>query len=199
MLLTCDNCQTIFRIDSARLDPDGQRVRCSVCNHSWIAKPVEEEDQGPDDVGEMVRVLRMPIAILLMIVALAAGLITTRGMVTAQLPGLIPIYDVAGLTIRPNLDQLEVQELDADYFGDVLRLKGQLANLGRIRAHAAPLQVRVTDQNGLILATSRITPESRFIEAGGRTEFFVQLDMPPGQQAEINITPLSERVTRDGF
>jgi len=199
MLLTCDTCQTIFRIDSARLDPKGQRVRCSVCDHSWVAKPMAEDDDGPDDVGEMVRVLRMPVAILLMVAALSTGLIAARGLITAQIPGLIPVYDVAGLTIRPNLDQLQVQDLDADYFGDVLRLKGQLANISSVKAHAAPLQVRVTDQNGLILATSRVIPENRFIDAGGRTEFFVQLDMPPGQQAEINITPLSERLTQAGF
>ena len=199
MLLTCDSCQTIFRIDSAKLDPNGQPVRCSVCGNRWVAQPTPEVDDTPDDLAEVVNVLRVPMAALLVLIILSAGLITGRGPITAHLPGLIPIYDVVGLTIRPNLDQLEVQDLDADYFGDVLRLKGQLTNISSWRAHAAPLQVLVTDEKGLILATKRVLPEDRFLDAGGQAEFFAQLDMPPGQQAEINITPLSERLTKTGF
>ena len=199
MLLTCDSCQTIFRIDSAKLDPNGQRVRCSVCSHSWVAQPAAEVDDSPHDIGEVMRVLRVPIALLLVLVVLSGGLVIGRGVITAHLPGLIPVYDVIGLTIRPNLDQLEVQELDADYFGDVLRLKGQLTNISNLRAHAAPLQVRVTDEKGIILATKRVLPEERFLDAGEQAEFFAQLDMPPGQQAEINITPVSVRLTKTGF
>lgn len=199
MLLTCDSCQTIFRIDSAKLDPNGQRVRCSVCAHSWVALPVAEVEEGPDDVGEIMRVLRVPVALIIVLVALTGILVAGRGVITAHIPGLIPVYDVTGLTIRPNLSQLEVQDIDADYFGDVLRLKGQLTNISSFRAHAAPLQVRVTDEKGLILATERVLPEARFLDAGAQAEFFAQLDMPPGQQAEINITPVSERLTKTGF
>lgn len=199
MLLTCDSCQTIFRIDSAKLDPNGQRVRCSVCAHSWVAQPAPDTDDGPDDVGEIMRVLRVPVALIIVLVALSGALVAGRGIITAYIPDLIQVYDITGLTIRPNLSQLEVQDLDADYFGDVLRLKGQLTNISRLRAHAAPLQVRVTDENGLILATKRVLPEARLLDSGAQAEFFAQLDMPPGQQAEINITPLSERVTKTGF
>ena len=199
MLLTCDSCQTIFRIDSAKLDPNGQRVRCSVCAHSWVALPVAEVEEGPDDVGEIMRVLRVPVALIIVLVALTGILVAGRGVITAHIPGLIAVYDVTGLTIRPNLSQLEVQDIDADYFGDVLRLKGQLTNISSFRAHAAPLQVRVTDEKGLILATERVLPEARFLDAGAQAEFFAQLDMPPGQQAVINITPVSERLTKTGF
>ena len=81
----------------------------------------------------------------------------------------------------------------------MLRLKGGLANISGYRVHAAPLQVTVTDEAGLIIATSRVIPEARFIDAHDRTGFFVQLDMPPGQQAEISITPIAERLSPSGF
>lgn len=199
MLLTCDNCQTIFRIDSSKLNPSGQRVRCSVCAHSWVAAPVADIADNPDDVGETLRALRLPIFILLFLIVIGGALTTMRGVITAHLPGLMPAYDLVGLSIRPDLATLEIDDIDADYFGDVLRLKGGLANISGYRVHAAPLQVTVTDEAGLIIATSRVIPEARFIDAHDRTGFFVQLDMPPGQQAEISITPIAERLSPSGF
>ena len=39
MLLTCPNCETVFRIDSERIGDGSQAVRCSVCAHVWQAEP----------------------------------------------------------------------------------------------------------------------------------------------------------------
>lgn len=38
MLLTCPNCETVFRVDSDRIGPEGPSVRCSVCAHVWQAE-----------------------------------------------------------------------------------------------------------------------------------------------------------------
>ena len=42
MLLTCENCETIFRIESAHLKTPGQKVRCSVCKHVWAPEVTDD-------------------------------------------------------------------------------------------------------------------------------------------------------------
>lgn len=204
MLLTCENCRTVFRIAPAKLSPKGQQVRCSVCAHRWMAIPASQTDEAPDNnhkvktneikTGKIMQMLRLPVAVLSIIIALSASFVASRGVVTAYFPSLIPSYDLIGLTICADIKQLEVQDLDADYSGDSLQLRGKLANISRYRAHSAPLLVRLEDQDGQLIATSRVIPDARFIDAGDKTDFFVQLDIPTDRQVEISITPLAERV-----
>lgn len=39
MFITCQECNTIFRLDEKLLKPTGSKVRCSLCRHTFIAKP----------------------------------------------------------------------------------------------------------------------------------------------------------------
>lgn len=39
MIVTCPGCGASFRVDPARLGPQGRRVRCSACGHRWIVRP----------------------------------------------------------------------------------------------------------------------------------------------------------------
>lgn len=39
MIVTCPGCGAGFRVDPARLGPDGRRVRCSACGHRWLVRP----------------------------------------------------------------------------------------------------------------------------------------------------------------
>lgn len=40
MFITCQECNTIFRLDESLLKPTGSKVRCSLCRHTFIAKPM---------------------------------------------------------------------------------------------------------------------------------------------------------------
>jgi predicted Zn finger-like uncharacterized protein len=42
MLLTCPQCETIFRVDRLRLHPAGQPVHCMICDHIWTARLVNQ-------------------------------------------------------------------------------------------------------------------------------------------------------------
>lgn len=65
MLIQCEKCRTIFRLDEARLNKGGSKVRCSRCGSLFTAYPpamgeedvgkrsavgpeVQKEDRGPD-------------------------------------------------------------------------------------------------------------------------------------------------------
>ena len=47
MLITCNNCETIFEIDKTKIDPNGQQVRCSVCSHVWTVYEDDEQERTP--------------------------------------------------------------------------------------------------------------------------------------------------------
>jgi predicted Zn finger-like uncharacterized protein len=42
MIVTCPGCGASFRVDPARLGPQGRRVRCSACGHRWLVRPESE-------------------------------------------------------------------------------------------------------------------------------------------------------------
>ncbi len=39
MNITCENCQTTFRLDESLLAREGSKVRCSICKHVFLAYP----------------------------------------------------------------------------------------------------------------------------------------------------------------
>lgn len=39
LILTCEKCETRFRLDESRLPAKGARVRCSRCKHAFLVKP----------------------------------------------------------------------------------------------------------------------------------------------------------------
>jgi len=47
MILQCDQCNTKFRLDDAKLKPGGVKVRCSKCRHVFLAgaEPKQEESE----------------------------------------------------------------------------------------------------------------------------------------------------------
>ncbi len=200
MLLTCPSCDTIFRLDSQTLNEGGQTVRCSVCLHVWFALPPKDDTRPKkpqqDKQGGGLKGLGVVLGALLILGALAGGLVYQRVIVTAYLPGLIPVYDLLGMTIRSNTDNLAVVDLKATHTGDTLRLGGSLKNNSVFDAHASDLLVTVAADNGTIVNEKTIAPDDRIIEAGGLTPFFVQLNVEKSDEASVMVVPISKRITR---
>ena len=195
MLLTCPNCETIFRVDSHNLKAEGQPVRCSVCTHVWQAKPSKDTMSAePNDIQDALKALRVPISILAVFLCVVGGVAFNRVVITAYIPSLIGVFDVSGLVIRPDIEGLEVTDLSASYTGDNLRLSGSLKNLRSTRTHSASLRVTVTSQDGVIMNEVVLQTEQSLIEPGGKTDFFVQLDVEQSVEANITVVPLASRI-----
>jgi pilus assembly protein FimV len=47
MYITCQNCDTTFRLDERLLKPSGSKVRCSQCSHVFVAHPPQPETSPP--------------------------------------------------------------------------------------------------------------------------------------------------------
>ena len=195
MLLTCENCETIFRIEAAQLSKAGQKVRCSVCKHVWAPEIEDSPSAETPLIRESLGVLKKPLIICAVIVAFFSLASFNRDVISAYVPATIDLYDMTGLTIRPNVNQLEVRDLKASFQGDTLRISGQLANLASLRTHAAPLQLSILDEDGVVLHSQRLNPSNLFIEGYGQSDFFIQLTIEDAQQAEIRVEPLAIRLS----
>ncbi len=57
MEIHCPNCGTRFRVDSSRLDPDGTRVRCSVCGNRFLAYPEAGSPVGKPEASLLLEEL----------------------------------------------------------------------------------------------------------------------------------------------
>ena len=159
MLLTCPHCATIFRVDGKLISMQGQSVRCSMCHHIWTATPISALISIPvstpaTDLSvaqNRLKSLRRLLFATLLAAALLSSVIIHCGSITAYAPFLINGFNAIGLTIRPDLSQLQVVGLNASYTGDTMRLSGGLRNIGMWRNHAADLRVTVRGADGAVL------------------------------------------------
>ena len=195
MLLTCENCKTIFRVDEKAIAPQGQQVRCSVCKHVWMAERKSSSKKPHSGLlRETAMRLRLPAFLIALIILVSGGLFSFRGPLTAQFPILISSFDLAGLTIVPDPSVLEVRGLKAQYRENLLRVRGVVFNTGDFRAHASMLNLRVVDKDGTELHQQMVKPDSYFIDTGQSVPFFVQLEVDGAKKASVTVETVAERL-----
>ena len=204
MLLTCPHCATIFRVDGKLISMQGQSVRCSMCHHIWTATPISTSGStsGSTPATDLSRAqgrlksLWKACFTALLAAALLSSVIIHRGSITAYAPFLINGFNAIGLTIRPDLSQLQVVGLNASYTGDTMRLSGGLRNIGMWRNHAADLRVTVRGADGAVLHEITLSPDHDIINAKAESGFYVQLACAANAEMQVTVTPLANRVFR---
>ena len=138
--------------------------------------------------------LRYPALIILILMFVSGGLFSFRGPLTAQFPGLISPFDLMGLTIVPDPSVLEVRDLNAQYYENLLRVRGVVFNKSEFRAHASMLNLRVVAADGAELYQQKIKPEGYFIDTGQSVPFFVQLEVNGAKKANVTVEAVAERL-----
>jgi len=197
MLLTCPNCDTVFRVDGEKIGEAGQAVRCSVCAHVWQAAPPMLVPES--EPGEMASALRTVVGSFLVMVILLGGIIgvvVERATITAYAPGLIPVFEQIGLSVRPDTANLRIVDLRADYAGDTMRLSGRLQNDAVFFAHAPLLEVRVVSEGGEPLASRIIRADDAVIRPGTASGFFTQLVFEASDEPTVAVTMRDDPVVR---
>ena len=124
----------------------------------------------------------------------SGGLFSFRGPLTAQFPGLISSFDLAGLTIVPDISVLEVRDLNAQFHENLLRVRGVVFNTGDFRAHASMLNLRVVAADGAELYQQKVKPDHYFIDKGRSVSFFIQLEVDGANKAKVTVEALAERL-----
>ena len=189
MLLTCPNCDTVFRIESDRIAEAGQAVRCSVCSHVWQASaPILMPESEPGEMASAVRAVAGSFLVILLLLGAAFAVIVERATITAYAPGLIGTFERIGLAIRPDTANLRIIDLKADYAGDTMRLSGRLQNDAAFFAHAPLLQVTVVSEAGEQLASQIIRPDDAVIRPAEASGFFTQLVFEASRDPTVTVT-----------
>ena len=52
MIIECQKCKSTFEIDANLIKPNGSKVRCSVCQHTFVAHPSEPELFSETEINE---------------------------------------------------------------------------------------------------------------------------------------------------
>jgi len=189
MLLTCPNCDTVFRVDGDKIGEAGQAVRCSVCAHVWQAEPpMLAPEAGPGGMASALRTVTGSFLVMLVILGGIVGLVVERATITAYAPGLISVFDSIGLSVRPDTDRLRIVDLQADYAGDTMRLRGKLRNDAAFFAHAPLLEVTVMSEGGAALANQIIRTDDEIIRPSATSSFFTQLVFEASREPTVTVT-----------
>ena len=189
MLLTCPNCDTVFRVDGDKIGDAGQAVRCSVCAHVWQAEaPMLTPEAEPGEMASALRTVAGSFLVILVVLAGMVGFVVERATITAYAPGLIGLFDSVGLSVRPDTDRLRIVDLEADYAGDTMRLRGKLRNDAAFFAHAPLLEVTVMSDGGAALASQIISADDEIIRPSATSGFFTQIVFEASPEPTVTVT-----------
>ena len=138
MIVTCPACSTRYLVDERNLGATGRMVRCSQCGHSWYEAPpageplrvdLSEPEAPPPSPGERrgLPVLSRPrrrrgggwgkalailfAAMVVLVVAVLAGVILARETIMTRVPATRPVYAHLGKALSSGMEWLEGQPL----------------------------------------------------------------------------------------
>jgi len=202
VLLECPNCETVFRINPEDLPSSGRKVQCSVCRHVWQAEggassdqqtPVNPERKEVDAPGPG-RALGNVLILLLVIIMLAAVAGILRKQISAGFPATVPLFEMAGMAVTPDIASLEIHDLAGDRQRDTIRLTGEVFNHSHLLVLAPVFLVTVTSGTGEIRHQQEFALDRRKISGKKHLSFTAQIqldrDIPESETTDISVVPL---------
>ena len=217
MLITCPTCATRYTVSAASVGPEGRKVRCAKCGHTWQQYRVPERS-GPDPrmMDDDATELRMPtretrslggdkasrgrggrrlpvgwIAFGVVVVGLLAGGVLARTAIVELWPPSARLYALVGLPVDPPGAGLKFQGVRSEHRVEngaaLLIVEGRIVN-DSDRERAVPKLRAVTlDAEKKPLKTWTIEPSQNGL-LPGEVAIFQSAEPDPGAAAEVMIT-----------
>ncbi|WP_222181972.1 DUF3426 domain-containing protein [Geminicoccus harenae] len=203
MIVTCPNCGAKYKIDSAAIGEKGRMVACANCRHRWFvdperpgAEPAAPEPPPPPPTAERPRLGEEPgmvrrgsrssafgWLVLLVLIAVVAGLVLARNQIATAWPQVAGMYRQLGLevTVDPGLEIRGVTSSEIDEDGErVLVVSGEIVNTTDYARSVPALQVALLDGDRMELTSEVVRVEPPILEARATTRFETRLeDLPP--------------------
>lgn len=210
MILTCPQCSTRYHVDPASLGSTSRRVRCSNCQHRWVAKPSPDAPtvvelgttephsglrsrpgvpigkEGGRGSASMVAWL-----VVLLVVLVVASAVIGRNEIVSGFPASATIYQKLGLPVTVQLGlQFEAVSSKRLEEGGVLILvvEGAIVNLSGQNRPVPPIRVTLLDAEQRPLQHEVFAAEDDHLDDGARTRFTARLVNPPDQARNFGIT-----------
>lgn len=217
MLITCPTCATRYTVSAASVGPEGRKVRCAKCGHTWQQYRVPErsaaETRAFDDEATELRTptretrtaggtmgaagtgrRRLPvgwIAFGAVVVALTAGGVLAREAIVDAWPPSARLYELVGLPVDPPGAGLKLQGVRSEHRVEngaaLLIVEGRIVN-DSDRERAVPKLRAVTlDAEKKPLKTWTIEPSQNGL-LPGEVAIFQSAEPDPGAAAEVMIS-----------
>lgn len=213
MLITCPTCATRYTVSAASVGPEGRKVRCAKCGHTWQQYRVPDrataETMGIDDEATELRMptretraagggragkRRLPvgwIAFGVVAAGLAVGGVLARDAIVGAWPPSARLYDLVGLAVDPPGAGLKLQGVRSEHRVEngsaLLIVEGRIVN-DSDRERAVPKLRAVTlDAEKKPLKTWTIEPSQNGL-LPGEVAIFQSAEPDPGAAAEVMIT-----------
>lgn len=217
MLITCPTCATRYTVSAASVGPEGRKVRCAKCGHTWQQYRVPDraaaETRAMDDEATELRTptretramgrgtgaagtgrRRLPvgwIAFGAVVVALTAGGVLARDAIVDAWPPSARLYEMVGLPVDPPGAGLKLQGVRSEHRVEngsaLLIVEGRIVN-DSDRERAVPKLRAVTlDAEKKPLKTWTIEPSQNGL-LPGEVAIFQSAEPDPGAAAEVMIS-----------
>lgn len=217
MLITCPTCATRYTVSAASVGPEGRKVRCAKCGHTWQQYRVPERS-GPETrmMDDEATELRMPtretrsmggeargkgrggrrlpvgwIAFGVVLAGIVAGGLLARAAIVDAWPPSARLYALVGLPVDPPGAGLKLQGVRSEHRVEngaaLLIVEGRIVN-DSDRERAVPKLRAVTlDAEKKPLKSWTIEPSQTGL-LPGEVAIFQSAEADPGAAAEVMIS-----------
>lgn len=217
MIITCPACATRYLIAPSQIGPDGRRVRCAKCGHSW-AQPgarvrVEPDVLPPPDTPRAIpKGSNLPAfpspprrrpnllgwsALILVVAALVVGGLVARDGVVAAWPPAARLYAAVGVPVLPVGHGIEFREVEFERQpgeeGEDLILRGHLANVTDAVLDVPRMRVSLTGESGDVVGAWEFTATAARLVPGETVAFTTRHKNPPAEARDLKIEFVPDR------
>ena len=207
MIVTCPNCGAQYKINPAVLGDKGRMVSCASCKHRWFVDPPREDDElleaarpaldqpsplsqarpsmadRPVKYAARGRGRSIGWLVLLIFLAVVAGLYFGRNEVATLFPPAAELYRQAGLdvTIDLGLEIRSVASAQTEEDGKhVLIVTGEVVNATTEPRTVPRLRIGVLDEQHNEVDSKLVDVSPNILEGNAMTRFEARLtDVPP--------------------
>jgi predicted Zn finger-like uncharacterized protein len=215
MIISCPSCSTRFVVDAAKIGPDGRRVRCGSCGHTWLQTVPKSAQIPPEIVLEpppdrirpippgsnlpvVIRPRRPRMAAAVWAAAGAAvgvvlaGLLVARDSVVSAWPPAARAYQAIGLPVQVAVSGLELRNVRSEQRIEggaaVLYVTGEVVNGSDAPLAVPPLRAVTYDARRSPIQSWRIAVEPGRLQPGQAASFDSALRDAGDAVAEISVT-----------
>jgi len=215
MILTCPACATRYLVDPSAIGPEGRRVRCARCSHTWaqpgtappprksaelpIQRMAPTDRPRPIPAGSNLPALRQErrsnwagwTALAITLAGLGIAVVGGRERVVALWPPAKPFYQAIGLWAEPNIEVARVTKAGnpPDGAKDAVILEIEVVNRGNAPGLVPKLAVALRDDKNRDLVAWAVTPDEVPLKPGEARVIRTRGNVVPGAQA-IAVTPV---------